>query len=109
MDEHRDALLHLHSRAGAFGDLDPGAVPGFTPPSDAEALGTVARADERDVSVAARLSLLHDLAKADFLPVGGLNVYDVLRYPKLVIAEGVIRELESRLQKTLPKQKEGAA
>lgn len=50
-----------------------------------------------------------NLAKADFLPVGGLNVYDVLRYPKLLIAEGVLRELETRLQKTLPKQKEGAA
>jgi large subunit ribosomal protein L4 len=52
-----------------------------------------------------------NLAKADFLPVGGLNVYDVLRYPKLLIAEGVLRELETRLQKTLPKQREagGAA
>lgn len=66
MDEHRDALLHLHSRAGAFGDLEPGAVPGFSPPSDAEALSSLAEADERDVSVAARLGLLHDLAKADF-------------------------------------------
>jgi hypothetical protein len=66
MDEHRDALLQLHARAGAFGDLDPGMVPGLRPPSDAEALRTLAGADERDVSVAARVHLLHDLARADF-------------------------------------------
>jgi large subunit ribosomal protein L4 len=47
-----------------------------------------------------------NLAKAAFLSVGGLNVYDVLRYPKLLIAEGVLRDLEARLQKTLPKQRE---
>ena len=66
MDEHRDALLQLHSRAGAFGDVQPGAVPGFTPASDAAALRAVAGAEEREVSVAARLHLLHALAKADF-------------------------------------------
>ena len=43
-----------------------------------------------------------NLALSDFLDVRGLNVYDILRYPKLVIAEGVMRELEARLVKTLP-------
>jgi large subunit ribosomal protein L4 len=45
-----------------------------------------------------------NLAKADFLDVRGINVYDVLRYPKLVIAEGAIRLVEAHLQKTLPKR-----
>jgi large subunit ribosomal protein L4 len=45
-----------------------------------------------------------NLAKADFLDVRGINVYDVLRYPKLVIAESAIRLVEAHLQKTLPKR-----
>jgi large subunit ribosomal protein L4 len=43
-----------------------------------------------------------NLALSDFLDVRGINVYDILRYPKLVIAEGVMRELEARLKKTVP-------
>ena len=45
-----------------------------------------------------------NLAKADFLDVRGINVYDILRYPKLVIAESAIRLVEAHLQKTLPKR-----
>lgn len=45
-----------------------------------------------------------NLAQANFLDVRGLNVYDILKYPKLVIAEGAIRALEERLKKTVPKR-----
>jgi hypothetical protein len=65
-DEHRDALLGRHSLAGAFGDLDPGTVPGFRRRSVADALRAVAEADPRYVSVAGRLHVLHDPAKAGF-------------------------------------------
>jgi large subunit ribosomal protein L4 len=51
-----------------------------------------------------------NLEHADFLDIRGINVYDILRYPKLVIAEGVMRELEARLLKTVPKRAaQGAA
>ncbi len=66
IDEQRDALLVLHARAGAFGGLDARAVPGLRHPSVAEALRAVADADDGAVSAAARLRVLHDLAKADF-------------------------------------------
>lgn len=45
-----------------------------------------------------------NLAKADFLDVRGINVYDLLRYPKLVIAESALRQVEAHLKKTLPKR-----
>ena len=45
-----------------------------------------------------------NLAQADFLDVRGINVYDILRYPKLVIAESAIRQVEAHLRKTLPKR-----
>ncbi len=66
MDEHRDALLKLHSLAGGFGDVDARALPGIRRLAPADALSTVAAADEGDVSVAGRLRVLHDLAAADF-------------------------------------------
>lgn len=51
-----------------------------------------------------------NLAQADFLDVRGINVYDILRYPKLVIAESAIRQVEAHLKKTLPKRAaQGAA
>ncbi len=38
-----------------------------------------------------------NLADANFLDVRGLNVYDILRFPKLLISEACIRQVESRL------------
>jgi large subunit ribosomal protein L4 len=38
-----------------------------------------------------------NLTDANFLDVRGLNVYDILRYPKLLIAESVVRDLDARL------------
>lgn len=41
-----------------------------------------------------------NLADADFLDVRGLNVYDILRHPKLLISETCLRQVESRLSKS---------
>lgn len=38
-----------------------------------------------------------NLLDADFLDVRGLNVYDILRHPKLLISEASLREVETRL------------
>lgn len=38
-----------------------------------------------------------NLATADYLDVRGLNVYDILRHPKLLISESSLREIEARL------------
>lgn len=38
-----------------------------------------------------------NLADADFLDVRGLNVYDILRHPKLLISETCLRQVEARL------------
>jgi len=38
-----------------------------------------------------------NLADANFLDVRGLNVYDILRFPKLLISEACVRQVESRL------------
>ena len=66
-DEYRDALLELHRLSGAFEKLPTG--PGLRRPPSTEALHAVAVADEKDVSVGARLHVLYNLAKAG-LPGG---------------------------------------
>lgn len=38
-----------------------------------------------------------NLADASFLDVRGLNVYDILRFPKLLISESSLRQVEARL------------
>lgn len=40
-----------------------------------------------------------NLSDANFLDVRGLNVYDILRYPKLVMSEASLRQVEARLAK----------
>jgi large subunit ribosomal protein L4 len=40
-----------------------------------------------------------NLADASFLDVRGLNVYDILRFPKLLISEKSLRLIEARLTK----------
>lgn len=41
-----------------------------------------------------------NLALSSFLDVRGLNVYDILRFPKLLISESSLRAIEARLNKT---------
>ena len=50
--------------------------------------------DTSNVSLARSSS---NLPKAQHLPPAGLNVYDILRYPKLLISEAALREVEARL------------
>ena len=54
-----------------------------------------------------------NLAHASFLDVRGLNVYDILRFPKLLISEKGLRQIEARLArdvaKTAKAQEGGAA
>ena len=38
-----------------------------------------------------------NLASAWFLDTKGVNVYDILRFPKLLISEASLRAVESRL------------
>jgi len=58
-------------------------------------------ADNRWLQVTAR-----NLADARFLADAGLNVYDVLRFPKILISEASLRRLEERLR---PRRKALAA
>ena len=41
-----------------------------------------------------------NLATSSFLDVRGLNVYDILRFPKLLISETSLRAIEARLNKS---------
>jgi large subunit ribosomal protein L4 len=47
-------------------------------------------------NVNVRLST-RNLAQASFLDIRGLNVYDILRFPKLLISETSLRQVEARL------------
>lgn len=60
------ALVGLHSLAGTLGPVEPGLVPDFRALPPAEALRAVADASPEEVSLSARLALLHDLARAGF-------------------------------------------
>jgi large subunit ribosomal protein L4 len=53
----------------------------------------VDQADNRWLQLSAR-----NLSDAAYLADGGLNVYDILRYPKLLISEASLRRLEERLR-----------
>lgn len=48
--------------------------------------------DNQNLRLSAR-----NLADASFLDVRGLNVYDILRFPKLLISESSLRQVEARL------------
>lgn len=65
-ETHHHALIGLHQLAGTFDDIDLGTVPGLRPLPPATALRTVAGAPKDQIPESARLSLLYDLARADF-------------------------------------------
>ena len=48
--------------------------------------------DNQNLRLSAR-----NLADSSFLDVRGLNVYDILRFPKLLISETSLRQIEARL------------
>lgn len=51
--------------------------------------------DNKNLRISAR-----NLATSSFLDVRGLNVYDIMRFPKLLISESSLRTIEARLNKT---------
>ncbi len=65
-DSAHEALLSLHKLAGTFGDADPGVGPGFGGGRVVNALVALAEAPESEVSMGARLDVLHALAAANF-------------------------------------------
>jgi len=50
---------------------------------------------------------VRNLASASFLDVRGMNVYDIMRFPKLIISEASLRAVEERLAKSAPKAQKG--
>lgn len=44
------------------------------------------------------LKSLSNIAKADFLPVQGVNVYDILKHKELVLTQGAVEALEARFK-----------
>ncbi len=50
--------------------------------------------DNRNLLLSSR-----NIPSASFLETRGVNVYDILRFPKLVISESSLREVESRLSR----------
>ena len=50
-----------------------------------------------------------NLATSSFLDVRGLNVYDILRFPKLLISETSLRTIEARLNKKAANSSESSA
>ena len=59
--------------------------------------------DNKNLRMSAR-----NLANSSFLDVRGLNVYDILRFPRLLISESSLRAIETRLNKPA-KAKEAVA
>lgn len=49
-----------------------------------------------------------NLPTANYLADVGINVYDVLRFPKLLISETSLLKLEERLKKTVPRRRQEA-
>jgi len=51
--------------------------------------------DNRNLRLSSR-----NLPRASFLEAKGVNVYDILRFPKLLISEDSLRQIESRLHRS---------
>ncbi len=64
----------------------------------------VDQGENRNLRLSAR-----NLADAIFIDVKGVNVYDILRFPKLIVSEASLREVESRLIKTVGKRERARA
>lgn len=60
--------------------------------------------ENKNVRMSAR-----NLADSSFLDVRGLNVYDILRFPRLLISETSLRQIEARLDKPAKATTEAAA
>jgi large subunit ribosomal protein L4 len=48
---------------------------------------------------------VRNLPKSKYLAPAGLNVYDILKHPSLIIAAGAVKEIEARVLPPEPKAK----
>ena len=94
------SALSLRAQAGDLLVVREWALPEIKTKSLASVLGALSApkallidsGDNRNLRLSAR-----NLQTSSFLDVRGVNVYDILRYPKLVISESSLRQVEARL------------
>ena len=94
--------LSLRLQEGAITVLDDFAIDEYKTKRVAGVLSGLGLADDRVLIVIAEADAkleksTQNLAKANILRVAGLNVYDVLRHPKLVLTKAAVEALDLRL------------
>jgi len=97
------SALSLRAQAGDLLVVRELALPEIKTKALFQALGAlkapkalvVDSGENKNLRVSAR-----NLATSSFLDVRGLNVYDILRFPKLLISESSLRAIEARLNKS---------
>lgn len=97
------SVLSLRAQAGDLMVIRELALPEIKTKRLFQALNTlkapkalvVDSGDNKNLRASAR-----NLATSSFLDVRGLNVYDIMRFPKLLISESSLRTIEARLNKT---------
>ena len=97
------SALSLRAQAGDLIVVREPALPEIKTKALFQALSTlkapkalvVDSGDNKNLRMSAR-----NLATSSFLDVRGLNVYDILRFPKLLISEASLRAVEARLNKS---------
>lgn len=97
------SALSLRAKAGDLVVLKDFAVPDGKTRNLAAALTKLEAPKALLVDAGENSSLQrssHNLPDSDFLDVRGLNVYDILRKPKLLITESSLRTVEARLAGT---------
>jgi large subunit ribosomal protein L4 len=95
------AALSLRAAAGNLVVVRDFTVPEAKTKHLASALAKRGTEKALLVDTAENLSLRRssrNLQQADYLDVRGLNVYDILRHPTLLISEASLREVEARLR-----------
>lgn len=94
--------LTIRAQAGDLVVVRDLALPGIKTKNLSQVLGklgtpkvlVVDAGDNKNLRLSAR-----NLADSSFLDVRGINVYDILRFPRLLISEASLRQIETRLNK----------
>lgn len=97
------SVLSLRAQAGDLMVVRELALPEIKTKSLFQALNTlkapkalvVDSGENKNLRISAQ-----NLRTSSFLDVRGLNVYDIMRFPKLLISESSLRSIEARLNKT---------
>ena len=97
------SVLSLRAQAGDLMVVRELALPEIKTKSLFQALNTlkapkalvVDSGENKNLRISAQ-----NLRTSSFLDVRGLNVYDIMRFPKLLISESSLRTIEARLNKT---------